>query len=191
MKHKFTQAIYALQEGKLISFPSETVYALACDARNSEAVKKVFEAKGRSEEKRLAIMCASLNQAKTIGHFSNTALALATQHWPGALTLVVPVVQGHGLAPEVYQSGNSIAIRIPAHPMALALVEAFGAPVVATSANLSGEPPALTAGEVHAALGTKVACVLDGGAATIGQASTIIDTTVTPFRVVRQGSVVV
>ena len=154
--------------------PTETVYGLAGDAGNPQAVARIFAAKGRPSFNPLISHVASLDLAVAEGQLDGRAIALAERFWPGPLTLVAPVAAG-GRTSELARAGlGTIGLRIPDHPLALALLEAFGGPVSAPSANPSGKLSPTRAEDVERELGHKVALVLDGGECEKGIESSIV-----------------
>jgi L-threonylcarbamoyladenylate synthase len=154
--------------------PTETVYGLAGDAGNPQAVARIFAAKGRPSFNPLISHVASLDLAVAEGQLDGRALALAERFWPGPLTLVAPVAAG-GRTSELARAGlGTIGLRVPDHPLALALLEAFGGPVSAPSANPSGKLSPTRAEDVERELGDKVALVLDGGECEKGIESSIV-----------------
>lgn len=169
-----------LSEGALVAFPTETVYGLGADARNGRSVAAIFEAKGRPSFNPLIVHVPNTQSARTLGQWSDTAEALAEAFWPGPLSLVLPLATGHGLSPLVTAGLSSVALRVPAHPTAHALLSEFGGPVAAPSANPSGRISPTTADHVRAGLGTRVAAILDDGPCTVGLESTIVGLTDVP-----------
>lgn len=169
------EAAALLRSGALVAFPTETVYGLGADARNGVAVAGIFAAKQRPSFNPLIVHVPDLDAACAIGVFSDAALGLARAFWPGALTLVVPLKPEAGLSDLVTAGLPSVAIRVPAHPLAHALLKAAGCPVAAPSANPSGRVSPTTAAHVSDGLGSKIDAVLDGGACAVGLESTIID----------------
>lgn len=178
------RAARLLQAGELVAIPTETVYGLAADARSDRAVARVFEAKGRPSFNPLIVHVHSLAEAKRIAAFDDAALRLAEAFWPGPLTLVLPLAE-RGISRLVTAGGDSVAIRVPDHPLARAVLEATGGPLAAPSANPSGRISATTAEHVLSGLGGKIAAVLDGGATSVGLESTIVATD--PPRLLRPG----
>lgn len=168
------RAAHLLSAGKLVAMPTETVYGLAGDARNPDAVAAIFAAKGRPSFNPLIVHLSSFTAAQTYAQMPDTATALAQAFWPGPLTLVAPLRKGHGLAAAVTAGLDTVAIRVPAHPIARALLAEFGGPVAAPSANPSGRISPTTPAHVLAGLQGRIAAVLDGGACTVGVESTII-----------------
>lgn len=166
-------AAEALRLGALVIFPTETVYGLGADARSERAVAQVYAAKGRPQFNPLIVHVADLDAALAIAVFSPAALALAERFWPGPLTLVLPRRTDGGVSLLATAGLDTVAVRIPDHPAALALLAAFGGPLVAPSANPSGRISPTRAD--HAAEGLPaVAMVLDGGACAVGVESTIV-----------------
>ena len=168
------RAVRLLQEGALVAFPTETVYGLVGDARSDLAVARIFEAKGRPRFNPLIVHVPDLAAAEALAVFDAGALALAGAFWPGPLTLVLPLREGAGLSALVTAGLASVAIRVPAHPLARALLEAFGGPLAAPSANPSGRVSPTRAGHVLDGLAGRIAAVLDGGACAVGVESTIV-----------------
>lgn len=163
-----------LAAGRLVAFPTETVYGLGADARDDRAVACIYAAKGRPKFNPLIVHVADLATAEEYAVFSDNARALARAFWPGALTLVLPLREGAGLSRLVSAGLPSVALRVPAHPVARALIAAFGGPVAAPSANPSGRISPTTAAHVAEGLSGRVAAIVDGGATPVGVESTII-----------------
>ncbi|MEQ6248897.1 L-threonylcarbamoyladenylate synthase [Sulfitobacter sp. HNIBRBA3233] len=163
-----------LRAGSLVAFATETVYGLGADARHGEAVARIYEAKGRPSFNPLIVHLRGLAQARELTEMPETALRLAEAFWPGPLTLVLPLKDGHGLSPLVTAGLPTVALRVPAQKDAQALLAAFGGPVAAPSANPSGRISPTTAAHVLAGLDGRIAAVLDAGPCTVGLESTII-----------------
>jgi L-threonylcarbamoyladenylate synthase len=174
LTHSVTHAAEALIAGKLVAFPTETVYGLGADATRDETVAQVFAAKGRPRFNPLIVHVPSLEDAVALAEFSREASELAKLFWPGPLTLVVPRRKSCPVSLLASAGLPSLAIRVPKHPLAQALLKAARMPVVAPSANLSGRISPTTATHVRAGLGDKVSVILDGGPAPIGLESTIV-----------------
>ena len=168
------RAARLLAAGKLVAMPTETVYGLAGDARNDAAVAAIFAAKGRPSFNPLIVHLASLEDAERFAILPAAAKLLAQEFWPGPLTLVAPLRKGNGLAAAVTAGLDTVALRVPAHPVARALLREFGGPVAAPSANPSGRISPTTPAHVLAALEGRIAAVVDGGACAVGLESTII-----------------
>ncbi len=163
-----------LADGGLVAFPTETVYGLGADATNAFAVARLYQAKGRPAFNPLISHVSDLAAARAVGRFDATALALAEAFWPGPLTLVLPKVAGCTVAELATAGLETIAIRIPSHPVARAILDAFGRPVVAPSANLSGHVSPTTAAHVKADLEGRIDLIVDGGPVAVGVESTIV-----------------
>ena len=168
------KAAALLAQGALVSFPTETVYGLGADARDGQAVARIYAAKGRPSFNPLIVHVATAAAARNHALWTDRAEVLARAFWPGPLTLVLPLADGHGLSPLVTAGLDSVAIRVPAHPAAQALLAAFGGPVAAPSANPSGRISATTAAHVLAGLDGRIAAVLDDGPCPVGLESTIV-----------------
>lgn len=164
-----------LRAGSLVAFPTETVYGLGADARSGEAVARIYEAKKRPSFNPLIIHVSDLAQAQTIADFNDTALELAHAFWPGPLSLVLPLKEGHSIAELVLAGLDSVALRVPEHPTAQALLKAFAGPLAAPSANPSGRISPTEAIHVTEGLAGRIEAVLDGGPCLVGLESTIID----------------
>ncbi|MEO0676881.1 MAG: L-threonylcarbamoyladenylate synthase [Pseudomonadota bacterium] len=166
------RAATLLRSGALVSFPTETVYGLGADARNSDAVQGIFAAKGRPHFNPLIVHVPSFDAAGDLAEMPDWAEVLAQAFWPGALTLVAP---HRGTLPDAVTAGRAtVALRVPAHPLALQLLDATGRPLAAPSANPSGRVSPTTADHVLDGLDGKIAAVLDGGPTQVGLESTII-----------------
>ncbi len=168
------EAAEILRSGGLVAFPTETVYGLGADATSKAAVARIFAAKGRPEINPLIAHVASLEAARAQGVFSIEAEKLAEAFWPGPLTLVLPLAEGATVCARTRAGRATIALRVPAHPAALALVGAAGRPIAAPSANRSGRVSPVTAQHVLDDLDGRVDLVLDGGRCPMGLESTIV-----------------
>lgn len=183
------EAVAALAAGRLVAFPTETVYGLGADATSDAAVAAVFAAKRRPQFNPLISHVADLDAALALGSFGEQALKLAHIFWPGPLTLVVPRREDCPVSLLASAGLGSIAIRVPAHPLARQLLEAFGKPVVAPSANPSGRLSPTTAAHVRKALASKVAVILDGGPCAVGVESTVVGFTGEAPELLRSGGI--
>ena len=168
------RAAAILRAQGLVAFPTETVYGLGGDARSDLAVARIFDAKGRPRFNPLIVHVPDLAAAKAFAHFDTRAEAVAGAFWPGPLTLVLPLRADAGLSPLVTAELDTVAIRIPAHPAAQALLRAFGGPLAAPSANPSGRVSPTRAVHVIDGLSGRIDAVLDGGACGVGVESTIL-----------------
>lgn len=181
-------AAAALRQGRLVILPTETVYGLAADAANPEAIAGIFEAKGRPRFNPLISHVADLVQAEQIAEFDDRARRLAERFWPGPLTLVLPVAPQTPVC-ELARAGlDTVAVRIPAHPIARQVLRAFGGPVAAPSANRSGRPSPTTFADAVEETGAAAAEALDGGPCEVGLESTVVALIDAP-RLLRPGTV--
>jgi L-threonylcarbamoyladenylate synthase len=167
-------AARCLGEGGLVAFATETVYGLGADARNGEAVARLYAAKGRPAFNPLIAHVADVDTARRLARFNATAERLAAAFWPGPLTLVLPKQANSGIADLALAGLDTIAVRVPAHPVAHALLAAFGGPIVAPSANRSGHVSPTRAAHVLADLRGRIDMVIDAGPCSVGVESTII-----------------
>lgn len=167
-------AAACLVQGGLVAFPTETVYGLGADATNGEAVARLYDAKGRPSFNPLIAHVASLEAAQKIAQFDTRRLTLAKAFWPGPLTLVLPKTPACPVSDLATAGLDSIAVRVPAHPLAHAILERFGKPVVAPSANLSGHVSPTSAAHVREDLAGRIDLIVDGGPTPIGVESTIV-----------------
>lgn len=168
------RAAGVIRRGGLVGFPTETVYGLGADATNGKAVAGIFAAKGRPRFNPLIVHLGSLEEAERHAQFSPMARRLAETFWPGALTLVLPRRADSPLSELVSAGLGTVALRLPAHPVAKALLREAGVPIAAPSANPSGRVSATTALHVEEGLGEAVEIILDGGSAAMGLESTVI-----------------
>ena len=175
--------------GEPVAMPTETVYGLAADATNAEAVARIYEAKGRPSFNPLIVHVLDLEAAERLGVFGDAARKLAEKYWPGPLTLVVPASEASGIASLVTAGLDTIAIRVPAHPAMRALLSAAGRPLAAPSANASGRISPTRAGHVVESLNGRIALVIDGGPCERGIESTIVAATGGPLRLLRRGPI--
>jgi L-threonylcarbamoyladenylate synthase len=170
-----TRAAALLRAGSLVAFPTETVYGLGGDATNGRAVAAIFAAKGRPRFNPLIVHVRGLIAAEAIAHFDARARDVARRFWPGPLTLVLPRRETSGVALLACAGLDTVALRVPAHPVAQALLREAGRPLAAPSANRSGRVSPTEAAHVAAELGGRVALILDGGACAVGLESTVLD----------------
>jgi len=176
-----------IKSGKLVAFPTETVYGLGADAFNSSAVAKIFQVKGRPPENALLIHVSSLLQVDgLVEEISPTAQKLVEHFWPGPLSIILPA---SSRVPEIVRGGKSgVGLRMPSHPVALALIDATG-PLAAPSANLYGRPSPTNAGHVRQDLDGRIAAVLDAGETGTGLESTLIDLCNAKHQILRRGGI--
>ncbi len=183
----FDAAVDALAAGRLVVVPTDTVFGLAADPTVEGATPAVFAAKRRARELTLPVLVADMDQARQVGALDGRAEALANKHWPGPLTIVTRR-RGASSWWDLGEHRGSVGLRVPDHPLALALLRQTG-PLAVTSANVSGEPPPLDCEGVVRAIGDHVAIVLCWGPPPIGRASTVVDATGPEVRVLREGEV--
>jgi L-threonylcarbamoyladenylate synthase len=173
LPENFTQAVKALHSGELVVFPTETFYGIGADPMQSGALARLARVKGRDPDKPIALIAADkLAAFGAAREVPDGAFVLAETFWPGPLTLVLPARAGIDSA--LIGPGGGIGVRVSPHPIASALAREAGGLITATSANLSGEPPALTIAQAHQSLGASVSVYLDGGQLTSAAASTVL-----------------
>lgn len=170
----YARAAAIWRAGGLVAFPTETVYGLGADARDDLAVARIFEAKGRPRFNPLIVHLPDVESARDHVAWSDEAEIVASAFWPGPLTLVLPLRAGAGISPLVTAGLETLAVRVPAHPVARDLLACFGGPVAAPSANPSGRISPTEASHVMAGLGGRIEAVVDGGACPVGVESTIL-----------------
>lgn len=187
-KDDMNRAAVALQAGQLVAFPTETVYGLGADGLNTQACQAIYEAKGRPSDNPLILHIADLAMLEDIcQNIPDRAYVLAEAFWPGPLTLIL---EKTSLVSEVVSGGlDTVAVRMPNHPVALELIRKVGRPLAAPSANLSGRPSPTTATHVAIDLEDRIAGILDGGPCEVGLESTIVDLTVDPPAILRPGGI--
>jgi L-threonylcarbamoyladenylate synthase len=168
------KAAQCLKAGGLVAFPTETVYGLGADAANPIAIARLYEAKGRPFFNPLIAHVGDVEAARRIARFEDTANRLAQAFWPGPLTLVLPKAEDCAVADLATAGLDTVAVRLPAHPLARGILRAFGGAVVAPSANLSGHVSPTTAAHVKSDLAGRIDLIIDGGAVAVGVESTIV-----------------
>ena len=182
------KGIAILKQGGIVAFPTDTVYGLGAWAGNQQAVERVYQVKERPRNIALPLLLARTSQISEVAEpVPQIAWLLAHKFLPGALTLVL--LRANSVPDIVTAGGMTVAVRIPAHPVPVALVEGLGAPIIGTSANLSGKPSALTADDVYSQFGDKIDLVIDGGQCPGGRESTIVDVTRETPVVLREGAI--
>ncbi|OCX66893.1 threonylcarbamoyl-AMP synthase [Thioclava sp. SK-1] len=181
------RAAQLLRASKLVAFPTETVYGLGGSARSDSAVAGIYAAKGRPSFNPLIAHVACLDMAEDFAEISNDVRSLAAIFWPGPLTLVLPLRAGSGISQLVTAGLGTVAVRVPAHPVARRLLRQVDGPVAAPSANISGKISPTTAGHVLNGLSGKISAVLDGGPCAVGVESTILS--LDPPRLLRPGGI--
>ena len=188
MSEDIDRAVAVLRAGGLVAFPTETVYGLGADASNPEAVKKIYAAKGRPRDHPLIVHVADSAQVKEWAReVPDAAERLAQRYWPGPLTLILK--RAAHVSDLVTGGQDTVALRVPSHPIARAMLQEFGSGVAAPSANRYGRVSATTAQHVRSEFGDVVECVLDGGASDVGIESTIVDLSGMQPALLRPGSI--
>ena len=178
-KKKIAVAAKVIRDGGIVIFPTETVYGIAANLLDGNAMKRLCSVKGRPEGKPFTVHISDIQMIRDMGcEITGTAEKLIAKFWPGPLTIILKS-----------QRDRNIGFRMPADKIALALIRASGVPVAAPSANLSSRPAPVTAEEAMADLGGAVDIVIDGGKTKVGLESTVLDLTVTPFKILREGAI--
>ena len=183
------EAARLILAGETVAVPTETVYGLAADATNPDAVARIYDAKDRPSFNPLIVHVPDLAAARQLGEFNTEARARAETHWPGPLTLVVPLREGAGIASIVTAGLPTIGIRLPAHPAMQALLRGVGRPLAAPSANASGAISPTRAEHVLKSLGGRIPLIIDSGATERGLESTIVGATGAGLRLLRPGPI--
>ena len=188
LRQQVEKGVSLLKEGGIIAFPTDTVYSLSAAVNNIAAVERIYRIKERPRHMALPLLLADQSQLDKVAvSIPASARLLAERFMPGALTLVLPRAES---VPDIVSGpNNSVAVRIPDHPIALALLRGTGTPLTGTSANLSGRPSSLTADEVNAQLDGRIELIIDGGRCPGGIESTIIDLTGADPVILREGAI--
>ncbi len=177
------RAVQVLHGGGLLVYPTDTVYGLGADPAFPQSIRRIFEVKGRPDERAIIWLVASVDGGRSVCFVDERAERLAEVFWPGALTLVLPRrVPPEGELP-------TLGVRVPAHPASLAILRAMDGPVATTSANRSDEPSAKSGTDAEAALGADVDLIIDAGPAPGGTESTVLDLSVRPAKILRLGAI--
>ncbi|TET40371.1 MAG: threonylcarbamoyl-AMP synthase [Dehalococcoidia bacterium] len=188
MEERIRQAVDILKRGGIVAFPTDTVYGLGASALDEEAVARVYEAKGRPRHLALPLLLADISQIAAVARpVPEIAWRLAERFLPGGLTLVLH--KASSVSSVVSGGGEKIAVRVPNHPVPIALIEGLGVPITGTSANLTGSPSPATAEEVRQQMGDRVDLVIDGGRCPGGMDSTVLDLTGETPRILREGAI--
>lgn len=183
------EAAGIIKKGGLVAFPTETVYGLGADALKGEAVRKIFEVKGRPADNPLIVHVADFESVEELAYLTPTARKLMKKFFPGPLTLVL---KKKDVVPNITTGGlDTVAIRMPNHPVALKLIQLSETPIAAPSANISGKPSPTRAEHVIEDFSNRIDCVIDGGETKIGLESTVVDARKEPVEILRPGAVTV
>jgi len=186
MEKQIEQAIDILKKGGLVAFPTDTVYGLGANCLDEAAIAKIYEAKGRPLHLALPLLLSHVSQIESVAQFvPAVAWRLAECFLPGGLTLVL--YKAPWLPGVLTGGGDKIAVRVPNHPVPIALIQGLGASLTGTSANITGNPSVLTAEDVHQQMGNRVDLVINGGRCPGGTESTVLDLTGRAPRILRQG----
>jgi len=188
IQEQVEKGVSILKQGGIVAFPTDTVYGLGVGANNQQAVARVYRVKERPRNIALPLLLANISQISEVAEpVPPIAWLLAHNFLPGALTIVL---HKSNLVSDIITAGGiTVAVRVPAHPIPIALAQGLGAPIVGTSANVSGKPSALTADEVYSQFGNKIDLVIDGGWCPGGRESTIIDVTGEEPIILREGAI--
>lgn len=180
---------HALKSGEVIGMPTETVYGLAADATNDAAIEKVFHAKGRPADNPLIVHIHNVNQLDTfVSHIDDKVRVLMDALWPGPISFILPLVEGV-ISERATVGLKTVAVRMPSHPVAQAVLECVDVPIAAPSANTSGKPSPTEAAHVKKDLEGKIYGVIESDASFVGLESTVLDCTTFPYRIFRPGGV--
>ena len=180
------RAASVLQSGGLVAFPTDTVYGVAALTWQTAAVARLYQVKQRPQSRPIPLLLSDQAQVEQVAYLTDRWVPLATQFWPGGLTLVLPK---HERVPDIVSLGPTVAVRVPGLDLSREIIRHAGGVLAVTSANLSGQPSPVTAQEVAAQLGGQIEMIVDGGPCPQGIASTILDCTQTPPRVLRSGAI--
>ena len=190
----FETAVENIIEGKLIAFPTNSVYGLGCDPTNLIAIEKIYDIKYRDRSKGLLLLVADIEEAEKVADFNKTGYKLAERFWPGQLTLILNKKEPNIIPPEVTAGKNTIGIRVPENEIVLTILKklkkkGYFAGIIGTSANYSGEPPSISGDEVAKKFLTPIDLILDGGKTQTKVPTTILDCTSEKLRLLRIGIV--
>jgi len=182
------KAVDVLRAGGIVAYPTDTLYGLAVDPTTDNAVDRLYAAKGRDRALAVPLIAGNLTLACDAGILDADSLRLAHAFWPGPLSIVVPAAPR--MSRQLLSSDGTVAIRIPAHPVARAISTAFGSCITATSANVSGEAPANTADDARRTVGDRIDAIIDAGSTAGGAPSTVVQITSHGPRLIRAGAIV-
>lgn len=188
LKRQIKLAVEVLKRGGIVAYPTDTVYGLGADPLNEKAVARIYEVKNRPRNLPLPLLLADKSDLLKVALIvPEVAWRLVEQFWPGGLTLVVK--KNVRVPDSITAGGDTVAVRIPDHPVTIALIRGLGNPIVGTSANLSGKPSPVTATEVSKQLGGRIDLIIDGGRCPGGIESTVVDVSGSSPTIVREGAI--
>lgn len=188
LQKKIEAGIAVLKRGGIVAYPTDTVYGLGASIINEDAVRRIYLVKGRPANMAFPLLLANISQIGEVAvNVSPLAWFLAAKFLPGALTIVL--FRSNSVSDSVTGGSDKVGVRIPAHPVPIALIEGIGAPLIGTSANLSGQPSAMTAEEVTRQIGPDVDLIINGGHVPGGVESTVIDVTLKSPLILRLGAI--
>lgn len=177
-----------LNNGEVIVIPTETVFGLAASAGNDEAIERIYQMKGRSENKPLQVMVSGMDMAKEYAIFDDNANNIADKYWPGSLTMILRNREGSNLS-DLLDYNGTIGLRVPDNKRVIDLIDSFGMPLAVTSANLSNEPPILNIRDIKKIFGNEMPIYADKNENFSGVASTIIDLADDNIKILREGRI--
>lgn len=182
------RAVAYLRDGQVIAYPTETIYGLGADVFNRKAVKRIYDLKSRDYGLPISLLVADVRMLReVVGDVPESALPLMRAFWPGALTILFPA--SDRIPKGLVTNTGKVGIRVSSHPVASAIVQAFGRPITTTSANLSGFPPSLSVKHVRKFFGEKIPCIVDSGECEPSRGSTVVDLAEETMRVIRDGAI--
>jgi L-threonylcarbamoyladenylate synthase len=176
-----------IADGGVVAIPTDTVYGIAASLAHADAIERIYEIKGRQDDQPLPVLVSSIESLSHLVQLDDTLIPLLDAFWPGPLTVVLPAATR--LPDRVRGPGDTIGVRLPNHYIAIEVIEKSGGALACTSANRSGAPPALNAGEVAASIGADLDLILDGGIAPRGVASTVVAIDGLTLRFLREGAI--
>lgn len=182
------RAVSYLKDGQVVAYPTETIYGLGADVMDKRAIKGIYDLKSRDYGLPISILVADLVMLReVVGEVPDRALLLMRKFWPGALTIIFPA--SPKIPKGLVTNTGKVGVRISSHPIASALVGAFGRPLTTTSANLSGFPPSLSVKHIQKYFGNKLPCIIDGGDCEPSRGSTVVDVADESMRIIREGKI--
>jgi len=187
-KDVINKAAEIIKSGGVVCFPTETVYALACSSDNDQAIRLIYQIKGRDFNKPLSLLVADIGQIEEVAEVIPTAKLLLDKFAPGPLTIILNK-KLESCVSSLVGTDNTIGVRVPDHPIALAIIKAVGKPIIATSANISGSKEAINAQQVEEQLEGKIDFIIDAGNSLLKMSSTVVDLTGKEIKIIRQGTI--